>query len=67
MIASRRRFLSALCPLQTFSIFEPTSQAEKRHRADFGECLLFEEEPPFLPDTSPPLERSYRFFASAFW
>jgi hypothetical protein len=25
-------------------------EAEKRHRADFGECLLLEVKPPFMPD-----------------
>ena len=27
-----------------------------RHRADFGECPLLEDEPPFPPGTSQPLE-----------
>src|SRR5271166_1632435 len=31
-------------------------QAEKRHRADFGECQLLEVELPFIPDACPSLE-----------
>jgi len=37
-------------------------QAEKRRRADFGECLLLEVEPPFLSGTSPPLETLFSLF-----
>jgi hypothetical protein len=33
-----------------------TTSAEKRHRADFGECPLLEVEPPFIPDACPSLE-----------
>ena len=28
-----------------------------RHRADFGECPLLGDEPPFLPGTNSPLEK----------
>jgi hypothetical protein len=35
---------------------ERVVQAEKRHRADFGECLLLEVEPPFMPDARSSLE-----------
>ena len=31
----------------------------RRHRADFGECLLLEDEPPFLPGRHPKLPNSY--------
>ena len=35
---------------------KPTQEAEKRHRADFGERPLLEVEPPFMPDACPSLE-----------
>ena len=37
-----------------------------RHRAQFGECLLLEVEPPFLPGTSPPLEAFFCLSTSTF-
>jgi len=41
-------------------------EAGKRHWADFGECLLLEVEPSFLPAACPSLERALRFSMSTF-
>jgi hypothetical protein len=32
------------------------SQAELGHPANFGECPLLEDEPPFLPGSAAPIE-----------
>jgi hypothetical protein len=39
-----------------------TLKAEKRHRADFGECLLLVVEPPFLLGACPSLEALHSLF-----
>lgn len=38
-----------------------TLKAGCRHRANFGECPLLEDEPPFLAGTSPPSKRFLLF------
>jgi hypothetical protein len=44
-----------LCPQQGSP--EPTQEAEKRHRANFGECLLLEVEPSFRLSCGAALDR----------
>jgi hypothetical protein len=41
---------------------EPALKADSGHRALFRQCLLFGDEPPFLPGSSRPLEPLFSLF-----